>query len=122
MTLHALRLQVGDHDVLPAAAAVGARSNAGGNVTTAQFIALAERISGQELDGLLPDVAVRAGEAGRLGLRRDAFRRAARASAAGAVEVSGGAEVDGAVEVGVEEPGVVGLPEQGALELVHRVR
>ena len=46
MTLHALRLKIGDERVLPAAER-WVRANAGGNVTTQQFIALAERISGR---------------------------------------------------------------------------
>jgi hypothetical protein len=51
LTLHALRLQVGDaafFRILRSWAAV----HAGGNVSTAQFVALAERISGQQLDDL----------------------------------------------------------------------
>jgi len=49
MTLHALRLLIGDDDffrLLPAWSAL--REDA--NVTTAQFVALAEQISGQQLD------------------------------------------------------------------------
>jgi hypothetical protein len=50
MTLHALRLQIGD----PAFFRLlreWVRSNTGGNVAIPQFIALAERISHQDLDG-----------------------------------------------------------------------
>lgn len=54
MTLHALRLRIGDGDffrLLPAWSAL----RADGNVTTAQFVALAERVSGQPLDGLFTE-------------------------------------------------------------------
>ena len=51
MTLHQLRLQVGDDDFFTILRR-WSRSQAGGNVTTDEFIALAERISGQELDEL----------------------------------------------------------------------
>jgi hypothetical protein len=49
MTLHALRLQVGDHDFFKILK-TWARTMAGHNVTTPQFIELAEHISGQQLD------------------------------------------------------------------------
>jgi aminopeptidase N len=51
MTLHQLRLATGD-DHFFRLLRTWARSHAGGNGTTAQFIALAERISGQNLDAL----------------------------------------------------------------------
>jgi aminopeptidase N len=51
MTLHQLRLRVGDDDFFKILRR-WASSQAGGNVTTDEFIALAERISGQELDDL----------------------------------------------------------------------
>ena len=51
MTLQALRNQVGD-DAFFRILQRWFRNNAGGNVTTAQFIDLAERISGQQLDDL----------------------------------------------------------------------
>ena len=51
MTLQALRNQVGDRDFFRILRA-WAQRRAGGNGTTAQFIALAERISGQQLDAL----------------------------------------------------------------------
>jgi aminopeptidase N len=51
MTLQVLRNQVGDRDFFRILRAWAARK-AGGNGTTAQFIALAERISGQQLDEL----------------------------------------------------------------------
>ena len=51
MTLHQLRLAVGDEDFFRSCGA-GPPAQAGGNVTTAEFIALAERISGQQLDDL----------------------------------------------------------------------
>ena len=49
MTLHALRLRIGDADFFRLLRR-WVRSNAGGNVTTPEFTALAERISGQDLD------------------------------------------------------------------------
>lgn len=51
MTLQALRLTVGD-DAFFRILRQWARTNAGGNVTTEQFIALAEKESGQELSPL----------------------------------------------------------------------
>ena len=54
MTLHALRLLIGDDDffrLLPAWSAL--REDA--NVTTPQFVALAEQISGQQLDAFFQD-------------------------------------------------------------------
>jgi aminopeptidase N len=51
MTLQVLRNQVGDRDFFRILRAWAARK-AGGNGTTGQFIALAERISGQQLDEL----------------------------------------------------------------------
>jgi hypothetical protein len=51
MTLHALRLRVGDaafFRILRSWAAI----HAGGNVSIAQFVALSERISGEQLDEL----------------------------------------------------------------------
>ena len=51
MTLHALRREVGDADFFRIVRTWAARK-AGGNGTTAEFIALAERISGQQLDKL----------------------------------------------------------------------
>ena len=56
MTLQALRNEVGDRAffrVLRTWARTG-----DGNGTTAEFIALAEQVSGQQLDGLFDDVAV----------------------------------------------------------------
>ena len=49
MTLHALRLEIGDENFFRLLKR-WVRRNAGGNVTTPEFIALAERISGQDLD------------------------------------------------------------------------
>jgi aminopeptidase N len=49
MTLEALRQKVGSHDfcvILP----TWAEQHKYGNVTTAQFIRLSERVSGQDLD------------------------------------------------------------------------
>lgn len=51
MTLHQLRLAVGDADFFTILR-TWAKTNRNGNVTTGQFIALAEKISGQQLDGL----------------------------------------------------------------------
>ena len=51
MTLHALRLEVGDQDFFRILKRWIA-SQAGGHVTTDEFIALAERVSGQQLDEL----------------------------------------------------------------------
>jgi aminopeptidase N len=51
MTLQTLRNQVGDRDFFRILRAWATR-RAGGNGTTAQFVALAERISGQQLDAL----------------------------------------------------------------------
>ena len=49
MTLHALRQEIGDRDFLRLLRA-WAQGRAGGNVTVGEFIALAERISGADLD------------------------------------------------------------------------
>jgi peptidase M1-like protein/immune inhibitor InhA-like protein len=54
MTLHALRLKIGDRTFFTLLKAWAA-SRAGGNVTTAQFIALAERLSGQDLSGFFQE-------------------------------------------------------------------
>jgi aminopeptidase N len=51
MTLQVLRNQVGDRDLFRILRAWAAR-RAGGNGSTAQLLALAERISGEQLDGL----------------------------------------------------------------------
>jgi aminopeptidase N len=51
MTLHQLRLAVGDDDFFRILQQ-WASSKAGGNVTTDEFIQLAEQISGQQLDAL----------------------------------------------------------------------
>ncbi|MPZ97435.1 MAG: hypothetical protein GEU96_21600 [Propionibacteriales bacterium] len=51
MTLHQLRLAVGDDDFFRILRRWADR-NEGGNVTTDEFIALAERVSGQQLDAL----------------------------------------------------------------------
>ena len=50
MTLQALREKIGDDDVLPDPARRGRPSTPTATRTTEQFIDLAERISGQELD------------------------------------------------------------------------
>ncbi|QXJ24660.1 M1 family metallopeptidase [Actinomadura graeca] len=51
LTLHALRERIGDKAFF-ALIKVWTRANRDGNVTTEQFVALAERISHQQLDGL----------------------------------------------------------------------
>ena len=51
MTLHALRLSVGDRAFFRILR-TWAQSRRGDNVTTGQFIAHAERISGRQLDAL----------------------------------------------------------------------
>ena len=51
MTLHALRMTVGDEAFFTILRRWATR-NAGENVTTREFVALAERISGQELSAL----------------------------------------------------------------------
>ncbi|MGY1792585.1 M1 family metallopeptidase [Geodermatophilus sp. SYSU D00525] len=56
-TLHALRTRIGDaafFDLLHR----WTTANAGGNVTTADFVALAEQVSGQELDAFFTDWVV----------------------------------------------------------------
>jgi aminopeptidase N len=50
MTLQALRLRIGD-EAFFRLLKEWVRRNAGGNVTTERFIALAERVSGRQLDG-----------------------------------------------------------------------
>ena len=50
MTLQALREKIGDDEVLHDPEDVDAPSTAHGNATTTEFTALAERISGQDLD------------------------------------------------------------------------
>jgi hypothetical protein len=78
MTLHALRLAVGDVDFFRILRA-WARIHADGNVRTAQFVRLAERITNQDLDRLFrdwlssgkPDVgtAIRARATGPISIR-----------------------------------------------------
>jgi aminopeptidase N len=82
LTLHALRLEVGDKDFFKILKR-WSTANRGRNVNTAQFIRLAERISGEDLDALfdawlytgtkpaLATARVQAGaRAGALDLRR----------------------------------------------------
>ena len=75
MTLHQLRLTVGDDDFFRILRR-WASSQAGGNVTTAEFIGLAERVSGQQLDDLFQTWLFTAG-------RPDVPESAAAARAAG---------------------------------------
>jgi hypothetical protein len=53
-TLHALRRKIGDADFFALLRRWTTR-NAGGNVSTADFVALAERISGRQLDALFKE-------------------------------------------------------------------
>jgi hypothetical protein len=83
MTLHALRRTVGDADFFTILRA-WAGEHAGGNVTTAQFAALAERISGQELDAFFAAWLFTAGKPDGIGPAARAAGgrpRTARASA-----------------------------------------
>ena len=73
MTLHQLRLAVGDEDFFEIMQ-TWATDHAGGNVTTDEFIALAESISGDDLGALFdtwlftagkPEVAAAAAPAAR---------------------------------------------------------
>ena len=50
MTLHALRVRIGD-EAFFRLLKQWVSENAGATVTTKRFIALAERVSGQQLDG-----------------------------------------------------------------------
>jgi Peptidase family M1 domain/Peptidase M1 N-terminal domain/Immune inhibitor A peptidase M6 len=54
MTLHALRLEIGDRDFFRLLRRWIA-THGGGNVTTPQFVALAERTSGEQLDGFFEE-------------------------------------------------------------------
>ena len=54
MTLEALRQKVGTHDFFVILRS-WAKQHKYGNVTTAQFIRLSERVSGQDLDGLFSE-------------------------------------------------------------------
>ena len=78
MTLHALRLTVGDQDFFRILRR-WANKNEGGNVTTDGFIALAERISGEDLGDLF-DAWLFTGA--RPELTSSAARATARTSAA----------------------------------------
>ena len=63
MTLHQVRLAIGD-DTFFRLLRTWAQSREGDNVTTQQFVRLAERISGQDLEELLRHLALRGVEAG----------------------------------------------------------
>ena len=96
MTLHQLRLAVGDDDFFEIMQ-TWAADHAGGNVTTDEFIALAESISGEDLGDALRHVAVHAGQArggrrGRSGGTCCSGRRAAR--------TAGGPQPDRAIRKG----------------------
>ena len=65
MTLQALREKVGD-DVFFTILRSWYAENRNGNVTTADFIALAERVSGRQLDEFFQRLALRGGQAGKL--------------------------------------------------------
>jgi aminopeptidase N len=81
MTLQVLRNQVGDRDFFRILRA-WARTKAGGNGTTDQFIALAERISGQQLDDLFQTWLFTAGKPAldAVGATQAAARMSATAS------------------------------------------
>ena len=57
MTLHALKLKVGAAD-FARILRVWARRNANGNVTTGDFIRVAERVSGRSLDAFFTEWVV----------------------------------------------------------------
>jgi hypothetical protein len=61
MTLHALRVRIGD-DAFFRLLKQWVSDNAGGTVTTARFVALAERVSGRQLDGLFDTWLYRRGK------------------------------------------------------------
>ena len=61
MTLEALRQEVGSHDFF-VILRKWAQQNEYGNVTTVNFIALSERVSGQDLDAFFNAWLLRAGE------------------------------------------------------------
>ena len=85
-TLHALRVEIGDAAFFELAQTWVERFG-GGTASTADFIALAEEVSGQELDGVLRGLALHRREAGRL-VADPVIRRAARArNGASPVEV-----------------------------------
>ena len=60
--LHALRVKIGD-DAFFAVAKEWVVRFGGGTATTADFIALSEEVSGQDLGSLLPGLGVRPAEA-----------------------------------------------------------
>jgi hypothetical protein len=85
MTLHQLRLAVGDADFFEILRR-WARSREGGNVKTGQFIALAKRVSGEDLDELFhtwlftrgkPELTATAPYKSSAGTQSDAARRLA---------------------------------------------
>ncbi len=94
MTLQALRLEVGDADFFRILR-LWATQQAGGNVSTDEFIALAEHISRVRARRTIPDLAVHTGEAGRVrrgGTRADQrwARPASRVDGRQAVAVRAG--------------------------------
>lgn len=93
MTLHALRLEVGD-DAFFEILREWAQTQAGGNVTTDEFILLAEKISGQQLDDLFETWLFTPEKPTSLALGNDA--PAARAAAESTIPL----EVPGAVDPG----------------------
>ena len=96
MTLHQLRLAVGDDDFFEIMQ-TWAADHAGGNVTTDEFIALAESISGQDLGALFDTWLFTAG-------KPEAAAAAAPAARAAAVDVAactvGGPQPDRAIRQG----------------------
>ena len=83
LTLQALRMAVGDEDFFHILKE-WAKKNAGGNVQTSQFIALAEKISHQDL-GPLFEVWLSAGKPGGYALRHAASARVSAAEMPAAV-------------------------------------
>jgi aminopeptidase N len=85
MTLHVLRNQVGDRDFFRILRAWAARK-AGGNGTTGQFIRLAERISGEQLDALFDLWLFTAGKPALEAATATAATASVSGTAAGAVD------------------------------------
>ena len=111
MTLQTLRNQVGDRDFFRILRA-WAKRRSGGNGTTGQFVALAERISGQQLDALFDAWLFTAG--------KPTFGAPAATTAATAATAHGSATAAGAIDR--TPPAAASLLERrskGALQL-HR--
>jgi len=88
MTLEALRQKVGSHDfcvILP----TWAEQHKYGNVTTAQFIRLSERVSGQDLDAFFKAWLYTPEKPAHLGRKRLDLSRGSRAASCGRVRRHG---------------------------------